>query len=278
MTALGNLLLDERPVVVQPSLVRLYGIAAAAILQQLHYWSKRSTNLHDGHAWVYKTYQDWSDETGMSPKAVRGALDRLRSEHVVVDIESPTDPRDRTRWWRIDRDALTASTEGGRPSAPEGRPSAPEASSYARATDAVHREQTEIEGEGERARAPYAGKIDPQPTGDPTVDDVVRILRDAPRVWFDPLQAGIAGTIAAFPTVDHRQAAHVAVANLADPAYQSRYDTIEAGRALRYAITELEKSGVNGKASPTKDGERRRGAPPKPPKVKRYTREDTVDD
>ncbi|MCA1572682.1 MAG: hypothetical protein LC798_20780 [Chloroflexi bacterium] len=180
MTAL---LLDERPLVIQPSLVRRVGIAEAAILQQLHYWSQRSTSIHDGERWVYKTYADWADEIGVTAKVVRAALDKLRRLEIVVAIQSPVDPRDNTRWWRIDHAVLyddpdpdpTPPEEGrpsapqGRPPAPQGRPPAPQGSSYARVPDVVHRLQTE----SKEARAPkspsqppvsYGGKRVPKAT------------------------------------------------------------------------------------------------------------------
>jgi hypothetical protein len=116
-----TLLLDESPVFVQPSLVRRLGLLEAAIVQQLHYWSQRATRTHEGHVYVYKTYQDWSDEIGVSAKAARGAMDRLRKEGVVVGIQNPTDARDRTLWWRIDHDVL----ESGAPNAPEGSSASP---------------------------------------------------------------------------------------------------------------------------------------------------------
>lgn len=149
---MSEMLLNERLVAIQPSLVRRLGIAEAAIVQQLHYWLRRATNSHDGHIWVYKTYTAWSDEIGLSSKAVRGALDKLRRAGVVVSIESPIDSRDRTLWWRIDYDVL--HNEQGRPSAPEGRPTAatgsPHAaggSSHARVPDVVHRAQAEMTSE-----------------------------------------------------------------------------------------------------------------------------------
>lgn len=127
----GHLLLDERPVVLQPSLVRRLGILDAAVVQQLHYWAQRATHVHVGEVWVYKTYQAWADEIGVTAKAARGALDRLRTAGVVVSMQNPTDPHDRTLWWRVDyssdpafRHAPTGrsnSPDGDAPSAPTGR-------------------------------------------------------------------------------------------------------------------------------------------------------------
>lgn len=118
---MSDLLLNEPPVLVQPSLVRRLGMVEAAIVQQLHYWSARATIVHEGERYVYKTYQDWSDEIGITSKQARGALDRLRASGVVVGVQNPTDSRDRTLWWRIDHAVLNGGdTDPGARSAPEG--------------------------------------------------------------------------------------------------------------------------------------------------------------
>jgi len=123
------LLMDEPPVVVQPSLVRaLGGMPEAAVVQQLHYWTQRATREHEGQSWVYKTYDDWSAELGLTTKAARGALNRLRTKGVAVGIQNPTDPRDRTLWWRVDYQQLDALATAGSPSAQEGRSSDQEGS------------------------------------------------------------------------------------------------------------------------------------------------------
>lgn len=111
-----SLLLDEPPLVVQPSLVRALGLPEAVVLQQLHYWLQRATAQQGGCMWVYKTYDEWAYETGLTAKAARGALDRLRKADVVITATNPNDSRDRTLWWRIDHDRLPP----GRPPAPRG--------------------------------------------------------------------------------------------------------------------------------------------------------------
>jgi hypothetical protein len=45
---------------------------------------------------------------------------------VVVSVQNPHDPRDRTLWWRIDYAELAAKRDQGSPSAPEGSPNASE--------------------------------------------------------------------------------------------------------------------------------------------------------
>jgi hypothetical protein len=126
-----RLLLDEPLLTYQPALVRRIGLAEAAIVQQLQFWMKHATMVHEGHPWVYKTYADWAHEIGLSTKAIRGATDRLRKSGLVVAIQSPLDARDRTLWWRIDYSKLD-DDEQGSPSAPEGSLTAATGSSRAR--------------------------------------------------------------------------------------------------------------------------------------------------
>lgn len=46
---MSNLLLNERPLVVLPSLAKELGsLDEAVILQQIHYWLQRSTNVEEG--------------------------------------------------------------------------------------------------------------------------------------------------------------------------------------------------------------------------------------
>ncbi len=134
MVTVSELLLDEPLLCYQPALVRRLGLADAAVVQQLHYWSQRSTNIYEGQRWVYKTYDEWSAEIGISAKAVRGACDRLRKAGVVLAVQSPLDSRDKTLWWRIDHVVLAgdeAPRPSGSPSAPTGSPTAAGGSSHA---------------------------------------------------------------------------------------------------------------------------------------------------
>lgn len=108
----------------------------------------------------------------------------------------------------------SAGTDGGRP-AESVRP-------------VPSRPVPSIESEGADAPAPVDGAL---------LGSVVAVLRTAPRLTFDPLLAGVANVIVAFPTVDHVQAAHIAVSNVADPTYR----TTDAAKALRFAIADLER-------------------------------------
>jgi DNA-binding Lrp family transcriptional regulator len=222
---MSALLLDDRLLCYQPALVRRLGLAEAAIVQQLHYWAPHANNSHDGHVWVYKTYEDWSAEIGISAKAVRGALDRLRRDGVVVGIQSPVDNRDRTLWWRIDHDVLNANGSPEPPgsrSAPEGSPTALTGSSHARVPDAVQRVRAETTKERKNARADRKMQI---PDGFPDelrphAREVMRILRavaaDHPMAKaVYPREVGLA--IMAYPRRPLVETAHALAGWAVDP-------------------------------------------------------------
>ncbi len=99
--------------------------------------------------------------------------------------------------------------------------------------------------EGVGAGAPHLE----QGISDEHTSAVVAVLRTAPRLVFDPLLAGVTNVLAAYPNVDHVQAAHIAVSNSADPTYR----TTDAAKALRYAIQDL-----------ARQAPQPRGAAPKP--------------
>ncbi|MCC4465807.1 hypothetical protein [Limosilactobacillus reuteri] len=57
---MGKLLIDEQPLQCQPSLaIALGGSDEAIVLQQLHYWLERSSQVRDGYRWVYNSMADW---------------------------------------------------------------------------------------------------------------------------------------------------------------------------------------------------------------------------
>src|SRR5689334_14775082 len=122
----GDLLFGQEVRVYRPAVAKaLHGntnIIQAIVLEQMHYWLQRSSKTYQGKNWVYKTYQEWGDELGLTPKQVRSALDDLRKSGLVVAIRNPHHGFDQTLWWTIDATALArlASAVLGSASAPEG--------------------------------------------------------------------------------------------------------------------------------------------------------------
>lgn len=95
------LLLDEPCLVIQPALVRTLGhLADAAVLQQIHYWLQRATARHAGERWVYKTYEQWSDEIGITEKQARASITRLEAAGILISCQP--EAYHRRKWYRID--------------------------------------------------------------------------------------------------------------------------------------------------------------------------------
>lgn len=95
---------------VLPSLAAELGTADEAIvLQQLHYWLQRSNNVRDGHKWVYNSMNDWLKQFPWikSRKRLTRYFDDLESRGLVVTGNYNKAAFDKTKWYRIDYDALS---------------------------------------------------------------------------------------------------------------------------------------------------------------------------
>ncbi|MBO0589064.1 conserved phage C-terminal domain-containing protein [Sporosarcina sp. E16_8] len=100
-----NLLIKELPLQVLPSLAMQVGLNAAILLQQLHFRSLISTNVRDGHKWVYKTYEEWKNEEFpfWSVDTIKRAIRRLEDSGYIISTSSYNQMKmDKTKWYRID--------------------------------------------------------------------------------------------------------------------------------------------------------------------------------
>ena len=94
-----TLLHDEPSIVLQPEMVRRLGnLTDAAVLQQLNYWMPHAKVEHQGRKWVFKTYENWSKEIGISAHQVRRAMDRLEAIGLVLSCT----PKGRTKHYAIE--------------------------------------------------------------------------------------------------------------------------------------------------------------------------------
>lgn len=59
---MSNLLINESPLMVLPSLAKAIGLNEAIMLQQVHYWLKHAKVKHDGKMWIYKTFEEWKEQ------------------------------------------------------------------------------------------------------------------------------------------------------------------------------------------------------------------------
>lgn len=103
-------LLDERSIIVQPSLVRcLGGMHQAAVLQQIHF------HLQDGEEAALSRSQ-LSEEIGLSSDQIKRATSKLRDLGVLAARQGGG--WDRTNGWWIDRERLQELLDAAGSAAP----------------------------------------------------------------------------------------------------------------------------------------------------------------
>jgi len=110
---MGNskLLFNKKSLVVDPDLAVLIGLSESMILQQMHYWlqinEEAKRNLYDGYFWTFNSYIDWQKQFPFfSVKTIQRAINNLESLKLVISSNYNKMKIDRTKWYRIDYDAL----------------------------------------------------------------------------------------------------------------------------------------------------------------------------
>lgn len=100
---MSKLLLDDKPLIILPSLANKVGLNEAIILQQLHYWLGISTNKKDGEVWVYNTYDDWREQFPFwSVSTIRRTITKLENSGLIIVGKFNKLKIDNTKWYRID--------------------------------------------------------------------------------------------------------------------------------------------------------------------------------
>lgn len=106
-----NLLINEPPLQVLPTLACEVGLNEAIILQQAHYWLSKSTHEFDGYKWFYKTYEKWQEEFPFwSQATIRRAINNLEKRGYLISTDAYNKMGiDKTKWYRIDYQKLVSS-------------------------------------------------------------------------------------------------------------------------------------------------------------------------
>lgn len=113
VTAISNLLLDEHPLQVMPTLATLIGLNEAIILQQVHYWlkhkEKTGQDYIDGHYWVYNTYDQWQEQFPFwSIMTIRRTMTKLENKGLLIAGNYNRAGFDKTKWYTINYNALNS--------------------------------------------------------------------------------------------------------------------------------------------------------------------------
>lgn len=104
-----NLLLDEHPLVILPSLATEIGLNESIIIQQLHYWIQASGKEKDGHLWVYNTYDKWREQFPFwSQSTIRRTINNLEKNNLIITGNFNKMKIDKTKWYRINYDKVSS--------------------------------------------------------------------------------------------------------------------------------------------------------------------------
>lgn len=108
---MNKLLLDDKPLIILPSLAEKVGLNESIVLQQLHYWLMDSKHFHDDHKWIYNTYSDWKKQFPFwSDKTIRRTITKLENEGLIISGNYNKLPIDKTKWYRINYEQLEIVT------------------------------------------------------------------------------------------------------------------------------------------------------------------------
>ncbi|WP_010677019.1 DnaD domain-containing protein [Bacillus timonensis] len=97
-----NLLFDESPLLIIPTLAKLIGLNESIILQQIHYWLKRTNNVRLDRKWVYFTYDELTMQFPFFSKStVRRLISKLENEGLLSSNHFNKFKVDNTKWYTI---------------------------------------------------------------------------------------------------------------------------------------------------------------------------------
>lgn len=104
----STLLINEAPLVLQPSLAMAVGLNEALILQQVQYWlTTNSGVIHEGRKWIFNTIGQWRKQMPFwSEDTIKRALKNLRDSGILETANLAEDSRDRTLYYTINYDVL----------------------------------------------------------------------------------------------------------------------------------------------------------------------------
>ncbi|EEY5890434.1 TPA: replication protein [Escherichia coli] len=168
----------DRPIAFQRSFIRLeMGVTAALFLSQLTYWTNRTTD--DG--WVYKTQDEWEEETGLSRYEQEGARKKLRGLGVLLERKQGLPAR---LYYKIDNDVLcqlltSAYKDAEKPHIGEGKTTRPV---RGKPTNILTENTTEIITDGESADADTQQPADQRINYQVILDTYHEILPEMPPV------------------------------------------------------------------------------------------------
>jgi hypothetical protein len=118
---MNKLLIHEEPLQVLPSLAAKIGLNEAIMLQQIHYWLRKSKNIRDGKPWIYNTYAEWEKQfPWWSNRTIKRIVDNLRAAGLIETTSKYNKLNiDQTLWYTINYGKLDMGELTESPAVPE---------------------------------------------------------------------------------------------------------------------------------------------------------------
>ncbi len=111
---MSDLLLNEHPLIILPSLAVKVGLNEAIFLQQLHYWLLKSNHVIDGEKWVYNSIPMWQEQFPFwSKETTRRIIRNLEDRDVLISGCFNSLKIDKTKWYRINYAKLSILEPSG---------------------------------------------------------------------------------------------------------------------------------------------------------------------
>jgi hypothetical protein len=112
---MSTLLINERPMMLLPSLAEKIGHDEAIVLQQIQYWIEKQEELEntrtyrDGRWWVYNTVDVWREKQfrWWSVPTLKRILQRLEKMGLVLTRRYEQSEWNQRKWYSIDYEAVT---------------------------------------------------------------------------------------------------------------------------------------------------------------------------
>jgi hypothetical protein len=104
-----QLLINESPLLVLPSLVKAVGLNRAIFLQQVQFWlSNKGAHMRDGRRWIFNSLTDWQEQLPFwTTQNIQKITQQLRDMEVLLTTDKYNQRRgDKTLWYSIDYEQL----------------------------------------------------------------------------------------------------------------------------------------------------------------------------
>ncbi len=110
---MANLLINEYPLIVIPSLAAKIGLNQAIFLQQVHYWIEQKRNIKDGKSWVYNTFEEWQKQFPFwSVRTIKRIVSDLEVSGILVSTSIYNRQNlNKKKWYTIDYDKFNRLAE-----------------------------------------------------------------------------------------------------------------------------------------------------------------------